>query len=237
MMTQLSPPTARKVTNHWPLISGVTSLVLTVALGVIIALRHSPLEVDTEWMEEVVEHRNTFWEVPALVMNYIGGGWVSVFLIPIGGAIVLYFVRGRWTAVYYLAASAISGGVVQLLKMAFGRARPEDFLLQIGSASFPSGHAANAATLAVTLALIIGRWWVWVAGAIYALLMALSRTYLGVHWASDTIAGILVGAGVAFIVWAPLAARLKKEWSRKHPAEAAAQAAAAEATRADNVAP
>ena len=226
-MTQLSPPTARKVTNHWPWISGVGALALTVALGLIIAFRQSPFDADTEWMEDIVEHRSSFWELPAFVMDYIGGHWIAVFLIPIGGAVLLYFLRGKWTAVYYFGAAAISGGVIQILKLSFGRARPEDFLMVIDSGSFPSGHTANAATLAVTLSLIIGRWWPWAIGALYTVAMGLSRTYLGVHWVSDTVGGALVGAGVAFVLWAPLALRLKKEWAAKHRAEAHEQIVAA----------
>lgn len=226
-MTQLSPPTARKVTNRWPWISGLGAIALTVALGLIIALREAPFSLDTEWMEEIVEHRSPLWEVPAFIMDYIGGHWIAVFLIPIGGAVLLYFVRGKWTAIYYLGAAAISGAVVQLLKVTFGRARPEDFLFVIESGSFPSGHTANAATLAVTLALVIGRWWPWAVGALYTVVMALSRTYLGVHWVSDTVGGALVGIGVAFVLWAPFASRLSKEWIAKHPSEARQQTAAA----------
>jgi membrane-associated phospholipid phosphatase len=215
-MTQLPPSTVRKVTNHWPSISGAAAVVLTVALGLLVALRPTPYGFDAEWMEEIGEYRNSFWEVPAFVMNYIGGGWVAVLLVPVGGALLLYALRGKWTAIYYLGVSALSGLLVQVLKNLFGRARPDDFLLEIGSPSFPSGHAANAATLAVTLALILGRWWVWVAGALYTLMMAISRTYLGVHWLSDTLGGVLLGAGIAFILWPPFATRLKAEAEARH---------------------
>jgi undecaprenyl-diphosphatase len=47
--------------------------------------------------------------------------------------------------------------------------------------------------------------------------MAVSRTYLGAHWISDTIGGLLLGAGVAVIVWTPLAYRLAAEATRPHP--------------------
>lgn len=174
-------------------------------------------------MEDIVAHRGPFLDVVAFVFNYLGGGWIAVFLLPIVGALVLWRLRGRWTAIYFFAASALSGLVVQILKNAFGRARPDDFLLQIGSPSFPSGHTANAATLAVALGLLLGRWWVWTLGVVYTILMALSRTYLGVHWATDTLGGMLVGAGIAFILWAPFASRIKQEWTVKHPVEAVQQ--------------
>ncbi|MEO7349227.1 MAG: phosphatase PAP2 family protein, partial [Terrimesophilobacter sp.] len=64
-------------------------------------------------------------------------------------------------------------------------------------------------------ALIFRETWLWYAGVIYTLAMAFSRTYLGAHWLSDTIGGALIGAGIAVIVWAPLASRLIRE--RKHP--------------------
>ncbi|HZK59394.1 MAG TPA: phosphatase PAP2 family protein, partial [Cryobacterium sp.] len=51
--------------------------------------------------------------------------------------------------------------------------------------------------------------------------MMLSRTYLGAHWLSDTVGGLLLGIGVAIVVWAPLAAKLDGEHrlAPEHPLE------------------
>jgi len=38
-----------------------------------------------------------------------------------------------------------------------------------------------------------------------------SRTYLGAHWLTDTIGGLLLGAGVVIVLWAPFAAKLDGE--------------------------
>ena len=77
--------------------------------------------------------------------------------------------------------------------------------------SFPSGHVANAATIAVAFGVIFPHVWVWVLGAVYKALMAASRTYLGANWLSDTIGGLLVGAGVALLLGAVVAVPLERE--------------------------
>jgi membrane-associated phospholipid phosphatase len=212
MTTPITPETARTVSRRWPLISGLIALALAILLGLLVVLRSTP-EFDAEWLEELVEHRSPFWTTPALVMNFLGGGWFGVLVVPIGVAVVLLIARKPWSAGYFILASALSAGVVQVLKNLLGRARPDDILITSDFGSFPSGHTANAATLAVAIAIMLQRWWVWFAGAAYVVLMAISRTYLGAHWLSDTVGGVLVGGAVAVLVWAPLASRIQKEWS------------------------
>ena len=206
-----SRQTARKVTRRWPLVSGIVALAVVAAAGALIGLRQSNVEFDVEWMENLSANRSPFWEVPARLMDFLGGGWFGVLAVPIGILLLLVLTKRRWAALYFLIASVLSAGVVQLLKNIFDRARPEDILVVSDHGSFPSGHTANAATLAVTLGLILGRRWVWFLGVMYTVLMLLSRTYLGAHWLSDTLGGLLVGAGVAVMVWAPFATRLHAE--------------------------
>lgn len=209
---------ARKVTRRWPLISAVVAIVLAAALGGLIAIGagNAALEPDNEWLESVAEQRIIWLDAPALLLNWLGAGIVGVYIIPIGTVLVLCVLRRFWAALYYGLAALLSVLLVQLLKGLFDRPRPEEMMVVSDAGSFPSGHVANAATIAVTLGIIVSRTWVWYAGAIYTILMLLSRTYLGVHWLTDTIGGALVGAGVAVIVWAPFASRLQRERDRLH---------------------
>jgi len=195
-------------TRRLALVGGITALAAVLLLGSITVLRGSPFGFDSEWMAEITEHRSELWLVPSLVMNFLGGGWFAVFVVPLGGALALFLARRRWAALYFLLASALSAGLVQLLKALFGRARPEDILVHVDPGSFPSGHVANAATVAVVLALIFQRTWLWVAAVAWVVLMALSRTYLGAHWVSDTVGGAVLGASVAVLLWAMLATRI-----------------------------
>ncbi|KFF59301.1 hypothetical protein JF66_12345 [Cryobacterium sp. MLB-32] len=213
-------PSARRISRRWPLISGVLALALAAALGSLAVARSSGvLEIDTEWMNEITEHRAPIWEVPSLFMNYLGGGVLGVLVVPVAIAVFLLLLKRPWAAGYFLAATIVSAGVVQLLKHLFGRARPLDILVSSDFGSFPSGHVANAATMAVVLGILFPRVWVWAAGIAYTVIMLLSRTYLGAHWLTDTVGGLLIGAGVAVVLWAPIADKLdgERQLSRGHP--------------------
>ncbi|MGV8858873.1 phosphatase PAP2 family protein [Rhodoglobus sp.] len=211
MNNDLPHADARRITALWPLISGVGALALAVVLGVLIATRNSPFSLDQLLLADFVNIRSPLFTMPALAMNFIGGGWFGVFVVPLGGALAFFLAKRRWAAFYFIAAAAASAGVVQLLKTTFGRARPTEILVTSDLGSFPSGHVANAATLAVVLIILLQRRWVWIAGIIYTILMMVSRTYLGAHWLSDTIGGALIGVGVAVILWAPFARKLSAE--------------------------
>lgn len=210
---------AHTVARFWPVLSASVALALVLIMAGIIALRPTePFALDLEWMSEIVEHRSPFWTVPALIMNTLGGGLIGVVIVPVGIVVVLVLFRRPWAALYFAIAAALSATCVQVLKVTVGRARPEEILVQSDPGSFPSGHTANAATTAVALGFIfLPRIWVWVAGSAYAVAMALSRTYLGAHWLSDTVGGLLLGAGIAVLVWAPLAFKLADEGRRPHP--------------------
>jgi len=209
---------AATISRRWPVVSASAAVVLVVLLGLVIAYRRTePFSMDVEWMNEIVEHRSPVWLVPALFFNYAGGGIVGSVVVPVAIFLLLLAFRRPWGATYFAAASVLSVATVQILKFTVGRARPTEILVQSDTGSFPSGHTANAATMVVVLAIIFPGVWVWAVGAAWAILMAVSRTYLGAHWLSDTVGGLLLGAGVAVILWAPLAYRLARERLEPHP--------------------
>ena len=71
--------------------------------------------------------------------------------------------------------------------------------------SFPSGHAARAAFFAVFLGNLgrssggLMRWLAPLVAVLIALACALSRLYQEVHWASDVVAGAILGAAIGYL--------------------------------------
>ena len=104
-----------------------------------------------------------------------------------------------------------------ILKPLIDRVRPfafrPDLTLLIpppGDASFPSGH--TAASFAVVFALKTAGSPLWRPALVLALATAFSRLYLYVHWPSDVLGGILLGAAVG---WA--GAKLARTLLKKAP--------------------
>ena len=96
-----------------------------------------------------------------------------------------------------------------LLKHLVGRTRP--WLVVEGLTalvdehdpnSFPSGHTCATFACCLTWARFAARRWVKVLCLVLAVLMGLSRLYVGVHFPSDVIAGCVVGCFCALLAWA-----------------------------------
>ncbi|WP_233255426.1 phosphatase PAP2 family protein [Naasia lichenicola] len=133
-------------------------------------------------------------------LNAVGGTLDVTAVVVV--LVVIFFARREWR----IGISMVTSFLVSLiafdsLKAIVGRARPLDAILAAGGDSFPSGHSALAAALAVGIALVVRRVWVWVLAIVWGVLLAWSRTYLLVHWLSDTVAGLLLGASISIVIF------------------------------------
>lgn len=180
---------------------GVSCLLLATALGAVVVFTAPETFAFDRWWNETIVNIRADWMLDfALVLNWIGGGWVAILGVPVLAILILLLLR-RWRGALFAAICFLaSAGAVQLLKTIFGRARPDDMLVVSDYGSFPSGHTANAATIAVVVWILFPRVWTAVVGVLWVLAMALSRTFLSVHWATDTVGGALVGAGVVLML-------------------------------------
>jgi len=99
----------------------------------------------------------------------------------------------------------------KLLKALVQRPRPElEQLVSQGGYSFPSGHSLSAMAFYGMLAIILlarlkgnKKYWIAALLGLLILLIGVSRIYVGVHYASDVIAGLCEG-----FVWIGLVSRI-----------------------------
>jgi len=70
-----------------------------------------------------------------------------------------------------------------------------------GGYSFPSGHTADAFSLATSVTLAYPKWYVIVPAFAWAGAVGYSRMDLGVHYPSDVLMGAVTGAGSAYLCY------------------------------------
>jgi len=158
---------------------------------------------DDWWLRLMISGRVAPVTVIAKVFNWLGLVYVTVPVrIAIAGFLALR--RRWWHLAAFASAVVLSEVLIGTLKGIYDRGRPPGSLVATSGASFPSGHsiAATVTVVAAVIALVPpGRarvaWGAAAAG--FSILMALSRAYLGAHWLSDAIAGVLLGTSCALL--------------------------------------
>ncbi len=150
-------------------------------------------------------------------MTYLGTGSVVVVVVGVA-ALFLWHTEHKHSARLLLAATIGNIVLNSALKLVYHRARPAVFAWQTTavSSSFPSGHAMSATVVYGTVAYLVmrlqkHRWAKMLtlgAAVLLILLICLTRLYLGVHYPSDVIGGIIVGLAWAAFCMATLEASL-----------------------------
>lgn len=198
-------------------IFGVVAILLSIGLGVVIVgLGNGPLPVDVAWFEFSNRTRSQPLLAISLFLNDAGAQIIVGVVVPVVVAVVLVIRRRGWAAVAVLFCGIVSAPLVDGIKSVLERPRPDDQLISVSLSAYPSGHVANLAAVAGVLSLILGWRWFGALAILVVTAMALSRTYLNVHWVTDNVGGVLLGAGLALVVWGSLASRIRTETAPPH---------------------
>jgi len=204
---------------------GAVVALLVLALGVLtfIELADDMREADGQAFDQAVLHAvRPFADDPARPW---GPWWLheaATDITSLGGISVLalfalialgFLVIQRKRLSALLLVIGLGGGVAlsEGLKAVFERERPPQVYQAVETlnASFPSGHALLSTVFYLTLGVMLTRAfprrrlkaYVLVVSIVIALLIGLTRIYLGAHWASDVFAGWSVGAAWAMVLW------------------------------------
>ena len=184
--------------------------ILTLAVAAIkliedvVAKESGPVDVAILWF--VRDH------VPAALTGFFSAVTVSgsaVVLVPLAVFTVsgLFVARRRFEALLVGTSAITATLLVWSMKAIVGRARPALWATQTyWGSSFPSGHTLSTAAFATAAALCVARIWPRAASLAMALavlwtaLVAVSRLVLGVHWPSDVLAAMCLGAFIPLLI-------------------------------------
>lgn len=182
--------------------AALPALALLLAGGLVVwATGNNPpfQRLDAGWYRLVLSSRTPWLTDANLVLNFAGNTGMVIYSV----ALFVMLLRRHWRLAMFTAAVNLGAlGLTHLIKLLVGRPRPADRLVSVDSGAYPSGHVSATVAAMLVTAVVLGTTWMWVSGAILSVAMMYSRTYLGAHWLSDTVAGALLGAGLTLLVWA-----------------------------------
>jgi len=170
---------------------------------------------DDAVMHWLGSHRSSIVESVMLEVTSLGTGVVVGMVVLVAG-MFLWLNKHKHSAVLLIVATL--GGIVlnNLLKIGFNRPRPQIFEwgTHTASSSFPSGHAMSSVIVYGTVAYLAARLQQRLASRVLTMMSAgliialvcVSRMYLGVHYPSDILAGIVIGLAWAGFCMAVLEA-------------------------------
>jgi len=150
-----------------------------------------------------LENLRTPWADQVMIFITQFGNQALLAIVLAGSCAWLFWKRYTKAAWHWLAVYVSAGLLTWVLKNTVQVPRP---LTAYGGYSFPSAHTSMSLAVYGFLALIIARelhvtrrWLPYSGAGLIIVSIALSRLYLGVHWFSDVLAGLLLG-----LIWVAL---------------------------------
>lgn len=161
------------------------------------------MTLDSVVLDHVLQLRRPWLDEVMLLASALGA---AGFIWWVTALITMVFPNRRAAAWRMLLAGFLTWSVSEhWMKPMFDRSRPFEVDASIvvidakpQTRAFPSGHAAMAVAGAIAGSRMLP-WsaWIWYP---LAVIVATSRVYIGVHWPSDVVGGMLLGALISWFV-------------------------------------
>lgn len=197
-------------------IAGILFLILT-----FMVVQHSGL---SNWNVPINQLLRNLY-VPKLekimiVISYMGDR--AVLGVTLAVAFLWLAWRRQWyTLCHWIVVVLLSYGIVSVSKILFHSPRPGGLVGIDGSNSYPSGHTTLAMALYAFYAIVLERFLpqyrrlIYGSAAAVITLIAFSRLYLGAHWFTDILGGLLVGWISAMLVTISFRCKAAPQFSLK----------------------
>lgn len=186
--------------SHWKRISLL--LIFTLIFSMIAMFHESRLGkwIDNEVYSFIYSSESFISTSIFFGATQIGEVWAMITLSLIVVTLFMLY-KYKIEALFFALTMIMSGVTNPILKNIFDRERPTLLrLIDISGFSFPSGHAMGATAFFGSLMFVAHRIlkgkskaFVISASALFIILISSSRVYLGVHYPTDIIAGIVGG--------------------------------------------
>lgn len=193
-------------------------LVFTLIFGVIAIFHESRLGrwIDREVYEFI--YASESFITTALMLGFTQLGEVlSMIVMSLILISILMLYKLKIHTLFILISMIASSILIPVLKNSFDRERPSMLrLIEISGFSFPSGHAVGSTIFFGSLATIIkntdlnNKALLMTVCATFILMISSSRVYLGVHYPTDVLAGVVIGLAVVVGTSALLHKKFKK---------------------------
>ena len=162
------------------------------------------IEMDNNFFSVMEEFRSDFLTVLFKFFTSFGNIYIPLVIL----VCLLIFFKNKWIFLLQSGSYAIAGIFTYLAKIIVARPRPVTALIKIPSSySFPSGHTLTSIVFYVMLVYLLTynskkevRNALIVLASVFALCIAFSRPYLGVHFLSDILGGIILGVPILLVL-------------------------------------
>ncbi|NUT21797.1 MAG: phosphatase PAP2 family protein [Hamadaea sp.] len=176
--------------------------------------------IDRPTVDWLAAHRAPALTTVQIAITTLGDAKVLVPLVALAAIVVAWQLRSWEPVVLALVGLGGIHLLTSLIKVLVARPRPNppNQAVPVTGFSFPSGHTTGSLVGFCLLAWLISmltrnvavRWAVWSAAVVFAVLVGLSRVYLGVHYPSDVIGGWLLA-----LAWLGAVAIGANRWNRR----------------------
>ena len=189
------------------LTSGIFSLGFLFLL--IFVLNNGGLPIDFWIVNNIDKIRNENLTKIIKILTYLGQ-----FLVLFGMCFIAFFVlffkfKDKSNAVFLLANLSVSAIVSTIIKYTVRRPRPVPTILTDIGFSFPSAHAMLSLAFYLSLAIVIAKHikskviksLLYILSIMIVIFISFTRLYLGVHYFSDCLVGIVLACALTPIVY------------------------------------
>ncbi len=193
--------------------SMILGLVLLLGFGIwtILVMKQPLNQIDQQVAAFVQSYESDMMTRFMMMFSFLGSTKTTIMIAALTMIILFAVLKHRSELLFFVAALGGAAAFNQLLKLLFHRERPTIYrMVEETGFSYPSGHTMGAMAMYGAIVFLLWRHikskkgrTVLIFVSVFAIIMiGLSRIYLGVHYPSDIVGGLMASAlWLSAVIW------------------------------------